>query len=339
MFLQSKTAGMPLLRQIVFLFTCCVALPLAGQELGRYVIPDGQPLVSFAPQSPPTAREQLQYVADGFGATRPAPIQLAAHVDDQAASPSTVVSASMGRNDTTSIQAAAFPPAQVIGQTPIEPKESSIVNGDDGEEALPKKKDRKDTLDTPLVRSGTTDENGKIAKPLASSGVGSVVTMFASLFVVIATFLILALLFKKVSPKGNRLLPNELFENLGRAPLTPKNQLHLLRLGNRLILVSVTLDGVRPITEITDPDEVVQLLGLCRRLDPNSSTQNFKKMYNAVAAESTEGGYFGADVDTRPRPKSKATSRTKSSLVDLYSEPDTSLTELLANGLKGGRNG
>ena len=332
---------MPSLRQIVFLFACCAAFPLAAQESGRYVIPDGQPLVSFAPQAPPTAREQLQHVADGFGTVRSAPIQLATHTDYQSAP--AVVSASMGRNDTTSIQTTALPPSQPNWErTPIDPQElksSPIDDEEEEEETVPKKKGTQDTLDTPLVRSGTADENGKIAKPLVSSSIGSVVTMFASLFIVIATFLIFALLFKKVSPKGNRPLPSELIENLGRTSLTQKIQLHLLRLGNRLILVSVTLDGVHPITEITDPDEVVQLLGLCRRLDPNSSTQNFKKMYDAVAAEPPTGGYFGADVDARPRPKSKATPRTKSSLVDLYSEPDASLTEMLANGLKGGRNG
>ena len=332
---------MPSLRQIVFLFACCTAFPLAGQESGRYVIPDGQPLVSFAPQAPPTAREQLQHVADGFGAVRSATIPLATHTNDPSAP--AVISASMGRNDTTSIQTTVFSPAQPnLERTPIDPRElksSPIDEDEEEEEIVPKKKEAQDTLDTPLVRSDTANDNGKIAKPSVSNGVGSVVTMFASLFIVIATFLILALLFKKVSPKGSGPLPSELIENLGRTSLTPKIQLHLLRLGNRLILVSVTLDGVHPITEITDPDEVVQLLGLCRRLDPNSSTQNFKKMYDAVAAEPPTGGYFGADVDTRPRSKSKATPRTKSSLVDLYSEPDASLTELLANGLKGGRNG
>ena len=324
---------MPSLRQIAFLFACCITLPLAAQESRRFVIPSDQAQVSFGPQTPPTPQEQLRHIADSLGTQppqqiRPASIQPVVHSDYR--EPPTIVSASMGRNDAGGIQAAVLPPAAP------QRLESMLTDEDEDEdeEIVPKKQS---VLDAPLVHSGSPDAQGRVSKPLISGGIGPIVSMFASLFLVITTFLILALLFKKVSPKGARLLPKELFENLGRAPLTQKLQLHLLRLGNRLILVSVTLDGVQPITEITDPDEVVQLLGLCRRLDSNSSTQNFKKMFSTLAAEPTEGGYFGADVEPRTKSRTKATS--KSSLVDLYSESNESLTELLANGLKGGRNG
>ncbi len=255
----------------------------------------------------------------------------------------------MGRNDSTVVQTAVVAPVSVasrpiLKQTPIEPEASetqpspAVVESTatfEPEENAPRKKS---LLDAPLVHSNS-DAKGKIGKPSLSGGIGPIVSIFVSLFIVITTFLLLAMLFKKVSPKGIRALPKELFENLGRAPLTQKHQLNLLRLGNRLLLVSVTLDGVQPITEITDPDEVVQLLGLCRRQDANSSTQNFKKMFSNLAEEPAEGGYFGADVETRPKPKVKTVPKTKASLVDLYSDPDESLTELLANGLKGGRNG
>ena len=325
---------MPSLRHIVFLFTCCSAIPLAAQESGRFVIPSDQPQMTFVPQAPPPmGQKNLQHLADSFGTQsphqlRPAPIQLAAHTDcPDSAEP--IRPAGMDRCDSASIQPAALLP--IPARLPVEAEEEEDV------EIVPPKK--KSVLDTPLVRNSSLDGQGKIVKPMLSNGFGPVITMFASLFLVITTFLIFALLFKKVSPKGTRPLSKELFENLGRAPLTQKFQLHLLRLGNRLILVSVTPDGVQPITEISDPDEVVQLLGLCRRLDANSSTQNFKKMFNALAEEPTEGGYFGVDAGSRPKPKTKAAPRGKSSLVDLYSESDESLTELLANGLKGGRHG
>ena len=323
---------MPSLHQFVLLVVCCVALPLAAQESGRsFVVPPDRAYTAFAPQAPPTGQEKLQNLVGSFGAQsppRPTPIQPVSHTTDRTSAESAVISADMGRNDVAHIPSAAVIPRPFLESMPIEPVT------DDGEDIAPGKLS---VLDAPLVRNGSPNAEGKMAKPLISGGVGPVVTMFASLFLVITTFLILALLFRKVSPKGSRPLPRELFENLGRAPLTQKFQLHLLRLGNRLILVSVTLDGVQPITEITDPDEVVQLLGLCRRLDANSSSENFKKIFNSLAVEPTQGGYFGTDVDSRPKPRTKAT--PKSSLVDLYSESHESLTELLANGLKGGRHG
>ena len=327
---------MPLLRRIVLLFACCFTFPLIAQEPARFVIPDDQPQVSFPAQVLPKTQDQLQHVAEGFRTSsppqaRPAPIQPASHTDYQA--PPTISSASMGRNDTTSIQTAVLPPAPpqpLLEQTLVEPQRLEPPTEFEENPAVPQKPN---ILDTPLIRKGPSDAKG-VAKPLFSGGVGPVVSMFVSLFLVLTTFLILALLFKKVSPKGSRPLPKELFENLGRAPLTQKFQLHLLRLGNRLILVSVTLDGVQPITEITDPDEVLQLLGLCRQWEPNSSTQNFKRMLNTLAAEPTEGG--DVSPNARPRPRAKATSKSS---FDLYSESNESLTELLANGLKGGRNG
>jgi flagellar biogenesis protein FliO len=256
----------------------------------------------------------------------------------------------MSRNDTVNVQPAAFSPVTtaprpLLEPVPVEPARllQSVdtpnvdVDDEEGEIVETTATQQKSILDAPLVRKAPSGDNGKLAKPIISGSVGPVVSMFASLFLVIMLFLVFALLFRKVTPNGSGLLPKELFESLGRAPLTQKIQLQLLRLGNRLILVSVTADGVQPITEITDPDEVVQLLGLCRRLDSNSSTQNFKKMLNALSEEPADGGYFGTDVEPRPRSRGKA-ARTKSSL-DLYSESDESLTDLLANGLKGGRNG
>ncbi|MDR2706012.1 MAG: flagellar biosynthetic protein FliO, partial [Planctomycetaceae bacterium] len=137
------------------------------------------------------------------------------------------------------------------------------------------------------------------------------------------------------------------FEDLGRAVLTQKIQLHLLRLGNRLLLVSITPDGVSPITEITDPDEVVPLLGLCRQLDSHSSTEFFRKTLSSFSTGGASGGYFGTDVNQTISPNNlignnnrKTSSRNSKSkpttFVDLYSEPDESLAEILA---KGGQHG
>ncbi|MDR2756881.1 MAG: flagellar biosynthetic protein FliO [Planctomycetaceae bacterium] len=195
-------------------------------------------------------------------------------------------------------------------------------------------------LDKP-IGSGKTEIGKKLMnRPKISSAVTPIISVLGSLLIVLGVFFILVLLLKKVSPKGNRLLPKEAFEDLGRAMLTQKIQLHLLRLGNRLLLVSITPDGVSPITEITDPDEVVPLLGLCRQLDTHSSTELFRKTLSSFSTDGTEGGYFGTDVAKVHRDNRKNSTRNskskQSTLVDLYSEPDESLAEILA---KGGQHG
>jgi flagellar biogenesis protein FliO len=176
------------------------------------------------------------------------------------------------------------------------------------------------------------DHSGKgiMERPKIVGAITPLISVLGSLLIVIAIFFILVLFLKKVSPKGNRLLPQEAFEDLGRAMLTQKLQLHLLRLGNRLILVSITPDGVSPVTEITDPDEVVPLLGMCRQLDKNSSSELFRKTLNSFASEKAEGGYFGTEMK-KTTPKNKG--KTKNSLLgNLYSDPDESLAEMLAKG-------
>jgi len=59
---------------------------------------------------------------------------------------------------------------------------------------------------------------------------------------------------------------------LGRAPLANRQQAHLLRCGNKLLLVSAGTAGTEPLTEITDPAEVERLTELCRRARPNIAT-------------------------------------------------------------------
>ncbi|MGL4942071.1 MAG: flagellar biosynthetic protein FliO [Thermoguttaceae bacterium] len=162
-----------------------------------------------------------------------------------------------------------------------------------------------DILDAPLkIGSGDAATH---SRPLASGmpDVTKLVTVLGSLILVIGLFFLFSLFLKKVSPHATRTLPKEVFENLGRAALSTKIQLQLLRLGNRLVLVSVTADGTNTVTEITDPDEVMQVLGMCRRLDSTSSTNAFRHVLN------------GADTEYAPRANTVKPHRANDSLASL----------------------
>ena len=56
--------------------------------------------------------------------------------------------------------------------------------------------------------------------------------------------------------------------------------MHLLRCGNKLLLVSVTPVGAETLTEVTDPIEVDRLAGLCRQAHPQSATATFRQVLN-----------------------------------------------------------
>ena len=116
------------------------------------------------------------------------------------------------------------------------------------------------------------------------AGLQSLVPMAASLAVVLGLFLAFAWVMRGATPKAAALLPNEVVEVLGRAPLAGRQQMHLLRCGNKLLLVSVTPAGAETLTEVTDPLEVDRLAGLCQQSRPHSATAAFRQIFQQFAA-------------------------------------------------------
>ncbi|QDU40690.1 Flagellar biosynthesis protein, FliO [Maioricimonas rarisocia] len=59
-------------------------------------------------------------------------------------------------------------------------------------------------------------------------------------------------------------LPTEALRQLGQQRLSPQLTLHLMQVGERVLLVGVGSDGARTLTEIDDPAEIQQIVGYCR---------------------------------------------------------------------------
>jgi flagellar biogenesis protein FliO len=110
-------------------------------------------------------------------------------------------------------------------------------------------------------------------------------TVATSLIIVLGVFFIFAWLMKRATPRQNGLLPKEVFEKLGSVTFSPKMQMQLLRLGGKLVLVSVTPDGMSPVAEVTDPDEVIHLISLCKQSDPKSSSMMFRQVLKQYTGE------------------------------------------------------
>ena len=175
---------------------------------------------------------------------------------------------------------------------------------------------------------GDESEAGGWKNKLVKPDITPILSIGGSLLIVIAAFFLLAILFRKVSPKGSRPLPKEAFECLGRYYLTQKHQVQVLRLGSRIVLVSVMPDGVSTLAEITDPDEAVSFLGLCRRLDSNSATEMFRKTVADMSDEELSRQYERPVVT----PRRAEQRRQPTASLDLYSNPDESLASILARG-------
>ena len=117
---------------------------------------------------------------------------------------------------------------------------------------------------------------GADKSPPGGSRGGGWATVLGSLGLVLGLFLVCARLLRKGMPQTARLLPKEAVETLGRMPLPGRRQGQLLRVGNKVGLVSFSAGGADVLVEIDDPTEVDRIAGLCAATDPQGATQSFR---------------------------------------------------------------
>lgn len=149
-----------------------------------------------------------------------------------------------------------------------------------------------------LARPAKRESANAASDVLPSFGVPfeSLYTTGAALAVVLGLFLLFAGLVRRGAKKSNSQLPEEVVSVLGRVPLAARQFAELIRVGNKLVLVSVTPGGAEPLTEITDPAEIDRLVGLCRSRTKGSSTDEFDQIFRKLAGETAPTGFLGDDA-------------------------------------------
>lgn len=147
------------------------------------------------------------------------------------------------------------------------------------------------------ARSDRVREAGKAAgkdkegvKPLRPVGASSVVTIVASLAIVLGLFFLAAWVLRRTTPGQSPLLPAEAFEVLGRAPLVHRQHVTLIRLGAKLVLICITPHGAETLAEVTDPIEVDRLAGICHEAHPQSSSNRFRQMLQQFTSQHEAAG-------------------------------------------------
>jgi len=128
-------------------------------------------------------------------------------------------------------------------------------------------------------------------------GWSTLVTIGSSLAVVLGLFFVFAWFLRRAAPAGAGVLPGEVVEVLGRAPLASRQHVHLLRCGKKLLLVSATQAGIETLTEITEPDEVDRLAGLCKQSQPGSSTALFRQVFQQYGQKETPQTRWGGRTE------------------------------------------
>ena len=136
---------------------------------------------------------------------------------------------------------------------------------------------------TPLELKLRNKEAGSSVDKPASTWAAAL-SMFFSLAIVISLFLFIAWLFRKSQPNTFAKLPTGVLQVLWSTVMAPRQQLYVVRFGNKMLLVSHQAGQTQTLGEITDADEVHRLAGLCESNQPTSVTHSFREVLRHVAS-------------------------------------------------------
>lgn len=125
---------------------------------------------------------------------------------------------------------------------------------------------------------------------------GTITTTIGATSIVAGLFFLTVYLLRRGMPRSSAVLPDDVVCVLGRKQLAGRQFAQLLRVGNKLVLVSVTPDGTEPLAEVTDPCEVDRLLGLCQQTRDNSTTADFQDVLERLSREHAPLGFLGAEA-------------------------------------------
>jgi len=113
------------------------------------------------------------------------------------------------------------------------------------------------------LRIGESAAGGARADSSPPSSAQYLSTALGSLAVVVGLFFVVAWAMRRALPATSQRLPRDVVEVLGYVTLAPRQQARLVRLGHKLLLVSVTPSGSETLSEVTEPAEVERLVTLC----------------------------------------------------------------------------
>lgn len=139
---------------------------------------------------------------------------------------------------------------------------------------------------------------------------------------VVALILITAKLLRKNIPGAPAALPANVVQVLGRKSLDYRHTIHLVRLGSRLLVLGSSPEGLRTLSEITDPVEVDCLAGLCQSNEPLSSPLNFGDVFRKLQRP----------VPADPRPDLESESDSDPAVIRLHERLRLAGRDKAANG-------
>lgn len=169
--------------------------------------------------------------------------------------------------------------------------------------------------DSLAIRSRAQSTGASATQPIALPSLGFDITrMLLALAIVVALIYLSRWILKRfyggsVSPAGNRVV-----QVLSRTALAPRQQVLLLQVGRRVIVVGESNGTMATLAQIEDPDEIAQLVG---RLHDEQSTRTgaFGGLFGRAQARMADDA--GRDVPGAGEPAAGDAGSPKSELSGL----------------------
>lgn len=130
------------------------------------------------------------------------------------------------------------------------------------------------------------------AKPVSSRS--SLWMTYAILGVIVGGVVFGGRWLKRISP-GKFGSPDGAIDVLGSRPLTPQHTVHVLSIGERVLIVGTGPDGMRTLSEITDPAESLHVTALCKSGAPESALPSHRSAVSEDSQSGTSASPFSTD--------------------------------------------
>jgi len=138
---------------------------------------------------------------------------------------------------------------------------------------------------TPLDRQKQGDSSK--SDQTVTRRVPSIWGTFGALLLVIGIILVAAKLLKKHHPMATANLPREVIEVLGKRSLDPRQSIHFVKCGSRILILGSSPAGLETLSEVLDPVEVDLITGMCReRAESARSNNTFRNLFQSTQQKS-----------------------------------------------------
>jgi len=162
----------------------------------------------------------------------------------------------------------------LTGSTPVQaaaaPVTTNSPEDDEGRE-IPRR--NRPTVD---VQKTGGPESQAVARRVSRSQSWSLIDLWP-LVVVLLLIAVMVVILKRAVPARRFLSGSGILQVVARTHVSPKQQILLVRLGRRLILVGVSPERIGTLTIVDDPEQVALLLGEAASAAPRSMNREFRE--------------------------------------------------------------